>query len=85
MRLAAVNRIRVIHEPMNGCKNLKNHLGIASKMKLKCIALNGVQTDFQMEREVRNYSKIKYNFETGSGFVVKVTCIINLKIVKGMN
>ena len=30
--LAAVNQICVIHETMNGCKNLKMHLRIASKM-----------------------------------------------------
>ena len=30
--LAAVNRIGVIHEVMNGCKNIKIHLKIASKM-----------------------------------------------------
>ena len=30
--LAAVNQILLIHEAMNGCKNLKIHLSIASKM-----------------------------------------------------
>ena len=30
--LAAVNQICVIHEAMNGCKNLKIHKRIASKM-----------------------------------------------------
>ena len=30
--LPAVNQIRVIREAMNGCKNLKIHLRIASKM-----------------------------------------------------
>ena len=30
--LAAVNQISVIHEAMNGCKNLTIHLRIASKM-----------------------------------------------------
>ena len=29
---AAVNQICVIHEAMNGCKNLKIHLRMASKM-----------------------------------------------------
>ena len=32
VRVAAVNQICVIHEAMNGCKNLKIHLRIASKM-----------------------------------------------------
>ena len=31
--LAAVNQICVIHEAMNGCKNLKIHQRIASKCK----------------------------------------------------
>ena len=30
--LAAVNQICVFHEAMNGCKNLKIHLRLASKM-----------------------------------------------------
>ena len=32
MSLAAVNQIRVIHEAMNVCKNLKIHSRLASKM-----------------------------------------------------
>ena len=32
--LAAVNQIYVIHEAMNGCKNLKIHKRIASKKQI---------------------------------------------------
>ena len=32
VRLAAVNQMCIIHEAMNGCKILKIHLRIASKM-----------------------------------------------------
>ena len=32
VNLPAVNQIRVIHEAMNCCKNLKIHLRIAAKM-----------------------------------------------------
>ena len=32
--LAAVNQMCVIHEAMNGCKNLKIHLRLALKMKI---------------------------------------------------
>ena len=32
VRLVAVNQICVIHEAMNGCKNLKIHLRISAKM-----------------------------------------------------
>ena len=33
--LAAVNQVCVIHEAMNGCKNLKIHLRITSKMQIE--------------------------------------------------
>ena len=32
--LAAVNQICAIHEAMNGCKNLKIHLRLVSKMQI---------------------------------------------------
>ena len=34
VRFAAVNQICVIHEAMKGCKNLKIHLKLASKMQI---------------------------------------------------